>query len=141
MGSLLGIICGPIPVSFWAPFGIHFGDLLRACPPPPIRSRNRLTFFHNNYYFNSILAPAAGLKEWRPESIGFWNFNSFRSINFMTTIPDPAGALESETRLKYCNSVYSAPVWGVFFPVGIFFLSEYIFLSTGKSLSHAIRLY
>ena len=62
LGALLGAISGPILGSFWAPFWVHFGALLKACPPPLISSRNRLSLFHNNCRFNSIPAPAAGFE-------------------------------------------------------------------------------
>ena len=80
--SFPGARFGPFWEPFWgsnlAPFGAHFGlnfgsvfgALLKAWPPPLISSRNRLSLFHNNSCFNSIIGPSQIRKQRRPKIHG-----------------------------------------------------------------------
>ena len=86
-------------VPFVAPFGAIFGAPLclpLEARPRPATSRFPVFTFQDNYFSNSIPAPASGLEKVRAGSARILVFSLLSSRTlFNTTTPGPAGQLEN----------------------------------------------
>ena len=92
-GSILG--------HFWLPFGVALWRRGSSSDSLILR----ILFFHNNCFFNSIPAAARGLEKHRSDFLRLRDSVFPRQSFFIPTISCPAGALEKEIRLKWCNSI------------------------------------
>ena len=91
-GSVLWFLFG----SFCTKYSVRLEAERR--PATPLFSG--LHFFKTITFSIQFRPLPAGLKKFGPDRLGFWCFHFFRPNFFNTTIPGPAGELESGIQLK-----------------------------------------